>query len=757
MNVSNIHKQGMTSSTALHNLMVEGYRFCRSDGEPFDSSVMTFVPPDPTGAKTNPPYATIFKPTTYENQDEDDVIELYHECNNCAAIDSDLKKPAATKRFVLAHRCEPTWNTLSDQQKDVIENIEKEVETYRKEGIFCRSVIMEGLGGCGKTRLMAYVINHSPNNTHVFYLTKQNKRLQDFLYDELDKGELVPPRPVVDMSKCASRDFGELSDFSGGRYACSVEKLVYNVASRKEARETNTRKAVQWKMNIPDKLFFNDSVKTNTSNVVVFLDEYTMISPPLLHKMLHCIEILFSAPTVLIMGGDRFQLGPIDWDVRSDRNYKDKCGEKAPENAATKNNYYYTSDVREELKRILKQEPFEYRMVGSQRCRDDPQLAAMVVYLRNACQKRTSVKAIERRLVAFGRSRGIHLFRYDEFRQGCKTGRLTFKTGDNRSENEDNLAEDETTGTAVDDENDEDRHIGDDGLRDTSTIDVDWASPPTVDMTPFIKFYTELYEDIYLGYTEGSLHDLRLPSFVYEKASKFACNSFPCFMVKKNDKCNLLSDTFLKTLYNGVYAELNKTYAEERVEGSGVEAKRLKLSSQKRHLDIKSFLEKLCVSISVSDHNPVQQTMMVGVPYRMTDTLKSASVPVVSNGELVLLTAIEFEKNLAVTGVFLKTLQRKSDHFLLVRSGLTQNRLNETPGKKRSTTFYNSGGNSRNADFTYMLPMVPMICENIYQMQGNTIVSDCFVDLLSTKRDDIYVAVSRFQKTASIKGIIMSR
>lgn len=731
--------------------MVEGYKFCRSDGEPFDSTVMTFIPPSPSNEKTNPPYAMIFRPMVNENQKDENDIDLYHECDHRTP---DVNGPAASKPFVLARRCNLTWNTLSEQQKNVIETIENEVQAYRKNGKCFRSIIMEGLGGCGKTRLMAYVMNHSPDNTHVLYLTKQNKRLQDFLYDDLNRGEHILPRPVVDMSKCKSSDFWKLSNSIGGRYACSVEKLVYNVGGYMEACQTNTRKALQWKMNIPDTLFDFDKVKMNKSNVVVFLDEYTMISPPLLHKMLHCIEILFCAPTVFIMGGDRFQLGPINWDAQSDKNYKDKCGKTAPPNAITTNNWYYSSDVREELKTRLKQEPFEYQMVGSQRCRDDPQLAKMVVYLRNACQNRTSVKAIERRLVAFGRSRGIHLFRYDSFRQGCNTGRLVFNTDENPPENEDDLVEEDTVTTCIDDEDDEDRHLGDNDLRDMSAMTIDWASPPTVDMTPFINFYKKLYDDIYIGYTEGSLHDMKLPMFVYERASTFAYNSFPSFMVKKNDKCNLLSDTFLKTLYNGVYTELDKKYTDKQTEysatseGSEQDVKRLKLST---HKDIKTFLEKLCVSISVSDNSPVQQTLMVGVPYRMTDTLRSVSAPVVSNGELVLLSAIGFEADHSIKGVFLKTLQRQTDHFLLVRPGLTQNRLNEVKNKQRSTSEFD------HTETTYMLPMVPMVCENIYQMQGNTIVSDCFVDLLLTKRDDIYVAVSRFQKTTSIKGIIMSR
>lgn len=736
----------MTLNSALHSVTVEGYRFCRSDGKPFDLSVMTFVPPTPATNKMNTPYAVIFTPTAYDSQEGEKTENLYHVCDRTA----DMKTPT-TGPFILAHRCDLSWNTLSDQQKDIIRKIEHEVETYRKEGVFFRSVIMEGLGGCGKTRLMAYVINHSPENTHVMYLTKQNKRIQDFLYDELTKGELVPPRPIVDMSKCTSSDFRSLPDFPGGRYACSVEKLVYNVVGHLEARQTNTRCALQWKMNIPDTLYADEKVKSSTSNVVVFLDEYTMISPPLLHKMLHCIEILFSAPTVLIMGGDRFQLGPIDWNERTDKSYRDKCGEEAARGAVTRNNRYYMSDVREELKMRLKQEPYEYQMVGSQRCRDDRQLAEMVVYLRNACQKRSAIKAIERRLVAFGRSRGIHLFRYDALRQGCKTGRLVFKTGDGRD-----LSETEEE-TAIDDQDDEDRHLSDNDLRDTSTVEVDWNSPPAMDMTPFIDFYAKLYEDIYTGYTEGCLHDLILPTFVYEKASKFASNSYPCFMVKKNDKCNLLSDTFLKTLYNGVYTTLDEKYAERQAEcsvspeRSEGQAKRSRLSTLPNGLNVKTFLEKLCVSIPVSEHSPVQQTMMVGVPYRMTDTLKSVSTPVVSNGELVLLTAIEFDADLSIRGVIVKTLQRPADHFLIVKPGLTQNRLNNASGKQQN---HNHGPASRNV---YMLPMVPMVCENIYQMQGNTVLSDCFVDLLSTKRDDIYVAVSRFQKSSSIKGIVLSR
>jgi hypothetical protein len=731
------------------SLIVEGYRFCRSDGELFDQSVMTFIPPTPTDEEKNGPYAIVYRPD--ESEQDSDTFDLYHVCSQNTSTEHPgiIYNRDTGKPFILANRCDLTWTTLSDQQKHVVQTVESEVEAYRKDNIFFRSVIMEGIGGCGKTRLMAYVMNHSPDNTHVLYLTKQNKRLQDFIYDELHKSEMVPTKPIEDLSKWKSTDFWLLSNTNGGRYACSVEKLVYNVSTFQEANQTRPRTALQWKMNIPDTLFDPDRVKGSNSNVVILLDEYTMISPPLLHKMLHCVDQLFSAPTVLIMGGDRFQLGPINWDEGSDKKYRDKRGQTAPPDAITTNNCYYSSDIREELKTRLNQEPFEYQMVGSQRCRDDPQLAKMVFYLRNACQNGTSVKAIVRRLVAFGHSRGIHLFHYDPYRTGCNTGRLVFQ---NEEEGHGNTIE---MTAAIDDEDDEDRHLGDNDLRDMPAITVDWTSPPEMDMKPFIDFYSKLYEDIYVGFTNGTLNESKLPRFVYEKASKFAYDAFPSFMVKTNDKCNLLSDFFLKTLYNGVFTKLEKIYNKNRndyqvtpsmAEEDG-QGKSLKLLPNREVCDIKTFLEKLCVSISVAKDCPVQQTLMIGVPYRMTDTLKSAHMPVVSNGELVLLCSMAFNADLSIRYVFVKTLQRQTDHFLLVKPGLTQNRLNCLKSKQHEDS------NSR-GPLTYMLPMVPMVCENIYQMQGNTIVSSCFVDLLSAHRNDIYVAVSRFQKTSSIKGIV---
>lgn len=738
----------------MYDLIVEGYRFCRSDGEPFDSSVTTFVPPKPHLSRNAPNVVVPFQQATDETDlyDSDgDGTDLYHQCD--FRENTEPNTVVGPAPFVLAHRCEPIWSTLSDQQRDFVETVEKEVDAYRKDGKFFRSVIVEGLGGCGKTRLMAYVMNHSPENTHVLYVTKQNKRLQDFLYNELDKGEPVRPRPVMDMSKCCySDDFWMVSRSVGGRYACSVEKLVYNICGRDEARETNTRKALQWKMNIPDTLFAADRIKNGDRNVVVLLDEYTMISPPLLHKMLHCVELLFSAPTVLIMGGDRFQLGPINWDECSDKNYADKCGEVAPVGAATTDNCYYVSDVRGELNKRMRQEPFEYQMVGSQRCRDDPRLAKMVVYLRTACQNDTSVKAVERRMVAFGRSRAIRLYRCAKFGQACKAGRLVFDPSSITSPHE--TKEDPTDEDACAAEiESEDRHLGDGDGRDTIAVQTDWTDPPIVDMAPFIKFYTDMYEEIFDAHTRTEGEDTLL-KYVYAKSSAFAENSYPVFMVKKNNKCNILSDTFLKTLYNGVHMELRKRY-QKPLQGDHAdeecEPKRMKMSPTVRQRDaefssIERFLNRLCVSIPVTDNSPVQQTLVVGVPYRMTETLKSTSTntPVVSNGELVLLTGIRFnDRDGSLDGVYLKTLQRQTDHFLFVSPGMTQNRLyTATDDFQRQRA--------------YMLPLVPMVCENIYQMQGNTIVSDCFVDLLSTKINDIYVAVSRFKRTSSIKGIILS-
>src|SRR5436190_316088 len=339
-------------------------------------------------------------------------------------------------------------------------------------------------------------MNPAPFNTHVLYLTKQNKRLQDFLYDDLDKGELIPPQPIVDMTKSTSTDFYALSKNFGGRYVCSVEKLVYNVGGRKFALETNSRNALQWKMGIPDDLFTGQQIKNSISSVVVLLDEYTMISPPLLHKMLHCVSMLFDSPTVLIMGGDRFQLGPINWDASSDKNYRDEHGREAPADAVTQNNQYYVSDVREELQKRLKQEPFEYHMVGSQRCRNDPGLAKLIVYLRNACQNRTSIKAVERRLVAFGHSRGIPLFRCEPTFYGCKSGQLVFKN-EQQGNSDGDLDETNVKRTGTDDDADEDRHLGDDDLRDTTDIDIDWNTPPIVDMHQTMSGFRSFYHHMF--------------------------------------------------------------------------------------------------------------------------------------------------------------------------------------------------------------------------------------------------------------------
>src|SRR5436190_2490607 len=293
---------------ALPSVNVGGYRFCRSDGVPFDSSITTFMPPPTTAYKSSNQRPCVYKKNFAVQPGVSDSPKIdsdvwYHDC------DANWSLPS--NQFTLANRCNPSWDTLSDQQKDVIGEIERETNEYRKQGIYFRSTILEGLGGCGKTRLMAYIMNHAPFNTHVLYLTKQNKRLQDFLYDDLDKGELIPPQPIVDMTKSTSTDFYALSKNFGGRYVCSVEKLMYNVGGRKFAWETNSRNALQWKMGIPDDLFTGQQIKNSISSVVVLLDEYTMISPPLLHKMLHCVSMLFDSPTVLIMGGDRFQLGPI--------------------------------------------------------------------------------------------------------------------------------------------------------------------------------------------------------------------------------------------------------------------------------------------------------------------------------------------------------------------------------------------------------------------------------------------------------------
>ena len=246
-------------------------------------------------------------------------------------------------------------------------------------------------------------------------------------------------------------------------------------------------------------------------------------------------------------------------------------------------------------------------------------------------------------------------------------------------------------------------------------------------------------------------------------------------MVKKNDKCNILSDTFLKTLYNVVYASLKDRYGNgssfRRQEDEEPNPKRVKLLQEepKDMLSlgpVQRFMEKMCVSLPITSASPVQQTLMVGVPYRITDTLKCDNVPLLSNGEVVILTKINFNDDRSVSSVMVKPLKSKeikledskmlSDYFYTIEPGMTQNRLSADSGQQSSRPLFGNRKNSQSYLESHMFPMVPMVCENIYQMQGNTITSNCFVDLLSTKIDDVYVAVSRFQKAESINGIVFS-
>ncbi|KAG8258032.1 hypothetical protein J6590_036774 [Homalodisca vitripennis] len=55
------------------------------------------------------------------------------------------------------------------------------------------------------------------------------------------------------------------------------------------------------------------------------------------------------------------------------------------------------------------------------------------------------------------------------------------------------------------------------------------------------------------------------------------------------------------------------------------------------------------------------------------------------------------------------------------------------------------------------LPVMPFVSENIYQMQGNTMPKSakCFLDLTGARPNSVYVAVSRFQNSTSIEGVVL--
>lgn len=108
------------------------------------------------------------------------------------------------------------------------------VEANCDENNYFSCAIIEGPGGCGKTRLMAHLMNHRNTISLVLYVTKQNKRVQEFVHTDCLSGETDPfmDKPI-DLTSSSAHEISDLvmSPDSVGRFAVTAEKLVYALAS----------------------------------------------------------------------------------------------------------------------------------------------------------------------------------------------------------------------------------------------------------------------------------------------------------------------------------------------------------------------------------------------------------------------------------------------------------------------------------------------------------------------------------------------
>lgn len=652
--------------------------------------------------------------------------------------------------FLVSNKCN-AWPLLSSTQQSVLTQIQKRVVEDCARNCHFTCAILEGPGGCGKTRLMSHVMNHKQRDTLVLYVTKQNKRVQDFIHTDCLNGELdITVQKPTDLTPLNANEIAcIIKNNMGGRFALTANKLVYALCGKrpKEFHQYNTLESLGIHENIflpnkEDNIEGCDSDKIKNSNtlestsdrhVIILLDEYTMHEPPLIHTIVHYMIHVTRSPLVLIMGGDKLQCGPIGWE--------DLTAEKII------NETYFTNNVRHEIYAKMGYSPLDIRMEHLERCREDTALIGCVKRLRRICEISTNSRVgrpvLNMVLARYSVEAGVDLYRQIILQNGVSTIRKIVPSDledldfngkgfqvpydkNNGCPNTE-IRSIETNMKLLDEEEYDERGV-------QFVLSNEPPVVPMYDLLPLVNHFTELY----IKLAEISFNSFEKSRWqaanIINKSVVEIRNLFPLFIVLTNESCNVFAEIFILALYTQVRERVLNAPIPHSLEG-----KISRKETWTEHLThtLRRYVRRLVID---QEHAVQRQTLFVGMIYKMTSTFKTDELSL-CNGETVVLTAIIFNNSTldTIEAVVLRKLDRDINTDLKLKIGQNKNRMTKDKG----------------AD---VMPFVPHISENIYQMQGNTMPKSamCFIDLVNAPPKNVYVAVSRFQNSRSIKGIVIS-
>lgn len=717
----------MSSGATLQTITCDGYVFYMSDGSRFprvdvEPVRMHVVPLSNRSARLSvaPPTACDLKRKHCEDQESAEFD--FHMCEDACV--------ASSESFNVAIGCN-TWHRLSATQRGVLKSVQDRLDADRraKTRYPLTCVVLEGPGGCGKTRLMAHIMNHRQLNTLVLYVTKQNKRVQDFIHVDCLNGESdVSLQKPIDLTTKAAVEIRRILRNCVGRFALTVEKLVMALSGLPpNTFHTGVTRAT---IEFDGRIFDGPGRKENATrcsvsprNVIVLLDEYTMLQPPLIHALVYSTAVRSQfSPLLLLMGGDKLQCGPVGW--KDDRVHEPISDD------------HFSSDVRVEILKKLNYTALELTMENLQRCEGDPALAACITRLRSICENKVAQfqkKTVNLVMARYSVESGVKLYRKETRPDGLIVIRRVVPAFLDTAE-----CQDEEARTGGGDQSTLEEF-------DERGVEFDLApnSPfkPVYDLSPLVRHFTKLYLELAeVRLTRAENETAVWPTIISRYVASVR-HLFPVIIVLTNVSCNTYAENFLLALSTKVRERVLATPRPLYLAS--------KIGSRDAWLEhLERTLKRLVRCLTIGEDNPFdRQTLFVGMIYRMTATFNTTASLSLCNGETVVLTSISFVDDDEYGGgalscmdaVTLRKLDRDVEVDFRLVTGNDRNRMT-------------------NSSKTGVMPFVPYISENIYQMQGNTMPreSKTFVDLSDVSCNSAYVAMTRFQSSASIEGIVIS-
>lgn len=557
----------------------------------------------------------------------------------------------------LSARCQPYWDRLSAEQRDCISEIEDKLRNDKSQGVKVTIASIQGIGGCGKTLLLTHILNHC-REAIIIYLAKCNLRVLEFAENEFESDDrfAISPR-VVNLVMGMTGFRQTLLYRTKGKFVCNVDKLLYNLNSFESCQWVSKVDATESNMKIT---LEKTNVRGETiRDIVVMLDESSMIPPPTVHKILDTlVNIGRNVHVTLIMVGDYNQLKPIGWS-------------NVPPGD---NGDYYSGDTVYEMEKRLGIECCRKQLVMNQRNSSDPMLSMIVQYLSKICDQGGAYKCALHAIFSMCLKKKIDIY---DMRGLCRN--IVVEGNCDFDINGDEYISNYTSYDKVSLFNYETRNDCNVSVNITRLVEI------------MIKMYRiEIYDGVHVVEIN---------------------NLMPLLILVDNCRCNEISQAMTMELIKVVSTEL-------RLKGD-------------RHYAIIQIDER------------VAQIIMKGLVYKMSETISVDGKPVLCSGERVVVRKINFydDPNI-VKSVHVKSLDNRVTEEIVIYTGLgVKNRLNN---------FKNNG--------VAIFPLVSVLCETIFQMQGTTIheTSRCVVDLIGANVNGIYVALSRFRTCDSITSITVN-